>query len=182
MEWINKINKNNVRHQNEATSLRIKALELNGDYNQVEEERVEWFNKTLSPELYGKILSNAKPDFKEQFKKSVIQKAYDFLDPHQSIKFFIDTQEFEECANLVHLKSERLDGNRYYILRPAAKILQQIDPLPEILLYREMVQPVLDAAKSKYYNYALKDLALCTILSKKVSDWKGYIPHDVYFQ
>ena len=182
LEWINKVDKDNIRYQNEATSLRIKALELDGDYKQVEKERVEWFNKTLSPELYGKILSNAKSDFKEQFKKSAIQKAYDFSDPHQSVKFFIDIQEFEECANLVHLKYEKMDGSRYYTLRPAAKILQQIDPLAAILLYRKMVQPVLDAAKSKYYNYASKDLALCTILSEKVSDWKGHTPHDLYFQ
>jgi hypothetical protein len=181
LEWLDKVDTNNNALQAEFIPLKIKALELNGNYDEAEQERIVWFDKTLSPEVYGQILSNAKPEFKEEFKKSALEMAFNFSNPHVAINFLVQAQEFEECGRFVSLKINQLSGDNYYTLRPAAKILQQIDPLASTLLYRKMVQPVLDKTKSKYYSYAAQDLALCTVLSTKVNDWKEYEPHDNYF-
>ncbi|MBM3456252.1 MAG: hypothetical protein FJX80_14125, partial [Bacteroidetes bacterium] len=154
---------------------------MNGNYAEAEQERILWFDKTLSSEVYGQILSNAKPQFKEEFKKSALEKAFNFFNPHVAVNFLIEAQEFGECGRFVYLKANQLSGDSYYTLRPAAKVLQQIDPLASTLLYRKMIQSVLDKAKSKYYSYAAQDLALCTVLSTKISDWREYEPHDNYF-
>jgi hypothetical protein len=182
LEWLDKVDTSNNAFQTNVIPLKIKALELNGNYAQAEQERILWFDKTLSPEVYGQILSNAKPEFKELFKKSAVEKAFNFPNPHVAINFFIEAQEFEECGKFVYLKIDQLSGDSYYTLRPAAKILQQLDPLASTLLYRKMIQPVLDKAKSKYYNYAAQDLALCAMLSNKVTNWQGYESHDIYFK
>lgn len=182
LEWLDKVSISNDILQEKVKPLKIKALELNGDYAQAEKERILWFNKTLSPSIYGQILSNAKPEFKESFRKSSIEEAYNFSNPHIAVNFLVEAQELEECGKLVHLKINQLDGNYYYTLRPAARILQQLDSLAAVLLYRKMIQPVLDKAKSKYYNYAAQDLALCSLLSVGISDWRGYEPHDIYFK
>lgn len=182
LKWLDKVDISNNVLQAEVTPLKIKALELNGDYAQAEKERILWFDKTLSSEVYGQILSNAKSEFKEQFKKSALEKAFNFPNPHVAINFLIEAQEFEECGKLVHLKIDQLNGDNYYTLRPAAKVLQQLDPLASTLLYRKMIQPVLDKTKSKYYNYAAQDLALCTLLNTRITDWKRYEPHDIYFK
>ena len=181
LEWLNKVDTSNSVLQTKVIPLKIKALELNGNYAEAEQERILWFDKTLSSEVYGQILSNAKPQFKEEFKKSALEKAFNFFNPHAAVNFLIEAQEFEECGRFVYLKANQLSGDSYYILRPAAKVLQQIDPLASTLLYRKMIQSVLDKAKSKYYSYAGQDLALCTVLSTKISDWREYEPHDNYF-
>jgi hypothetical protein len=63
-----------------------------------------------------------------------------------------------------------------------AKILQKLDPLASTLLYRKMIQPVLEGAKSRYYNYAAQDLALCSTLGYKITDWKEHVLHDIYLK
>ena len=45
-----------------------------------------------------------------------------------------------------------------------------------------MVEAILDDAKSKNYNYASQDLALCTILSTEILDWKNHETHDEYLK
>ena len=52
--------------------LKIQALELNGDYVLAQEERISWFDKSLSPELYGEILNHSKEEFKELFKVDAV--------------------------------------------------------------------------------------------------------------
>ena len=45
-----------------------------------------------------------------------------------------------------------------------------------------MAQPVLEQAKSKYYDYAAKDLIVCALLSSHIVDWQSYDNHGIYFQ
>jgi hypothetical protein len=172
------------RHQwqEERRRLRIEALELEGEYEKAQSERLSWFETNLSPKIYGQILKNAKSDFKESFKSEAIQKAFQFYEPHASLYFLIETQEFEEAAKFVRLSYNKLDGGQYYTLRPAADILQGINPIAATLLYRKMIEPVLEAAKSKYYNYAAKDLVMCGILDKKISEWGELTPHEDYLK
>jgi len=182
LEWLGKVDIKNHVLRDRSIPLKIKALELNGNYTQAEKERVLWFELTLSPDVYGQILSNANPEFKESFKKIAIEKAFNFSEPHTAINFLTKVQEFEECAKFVYIKINNLSGDRYYTLRPVAKILQKLDPLASTLLYRKMIQPVLEGAKSRYYNYAAQDLALCSTLGYKITDWKEHVSHDIYLK
>ncbi len=182
LDWLNKVDVTHQVLRSKVRSLKINALELNGDYSQAEKERILWFDETLSPSIYGEILSNAKPEFKESFKKTAVEKAFNFSEPHTSIDFLIKAQEFEACGKFVCLKIDQLRGGAFYTLRPAAKILHQIAPLPATLLYRKMIEPVLNETKSKYYNYAARDLVSCSVLNDKIVSWQEFKPHNVYFQ
>ena len=55
LEWLNKVDINNHALQDRVIPLKIQALELNGDYAEVEKERISWFEKTLSPKC---VLAN----------------------------------------------------------------------------------------------------------------------------
>ena len=126
--------------------------------HQAQKERLLWFSETLSPKLYGEILKAAKPDFKETFQSDAVKKAFQFPEPHVALSFLVQTQEFEEVAKFVHARFNELNGRQYYTLRPAADLLQNTDPIAATLLYRKMIEPVLDETKSKYYNMQLKIL------------------------
>lgn len=161
--------------------LKIQALELEGNYGQAQEERIEWFERTLNPEIYGEILSAANDDFKEKFRQDAIKIAFQFPEPHMGLAFLLEIQEFEELAKFIYEKSDKLDGSHYYLLRPAAELLKKIAPFSATILYRKMIKPILDKAKSKYYNYAAKDLVMCNIISKSIIDWKHLQNHEEYF-
>lgn len=168
--------------QEDKKDLKIQALELDGNYEQAQKERLSWFYATLSPKIYGEILKNAKADFKENFRLDAVKKAFQFPEPHDALNFLVQIQEFEEAAKFVHARFNELHGRQYYILRPAADVLQKTDPIAATLLYRKMIEPVLDEAKSGYYNYAAKDLVACGVLSSNITSWGALQHHDEYFK
>lgn len=53
------------------------------------------------------------------------------------------------------------DGRAYETLRPAAEALEEKFPEAATLLYRRMVESVLDRGSSKQYPYAARDLQSC---------------------
>ncbi len=136
----------------------------------------------MSPKIYGEIINASKPDFKEEFKLRSINKAFQFPEPHTALYFLTQIQEFEEAAKIVRLRFDELSGKQYSTLRPAADLLVSIDPLAASLLYRKMIQPILEETKTKYYSYAARDLMTCIALNSKIRDWDGLQDHDQYFK
>jgi hypothetical protein len=168
--------------QEDRKDLKIQAFELDGNYEQAQKERLLWFSETLSPKLYGEILKAAKPDFKETFQSDAIKKAFQFPEPHGALSFLVQIQDFEEVAKFVHARFNELNGRQYYALRPAADLLQNTDPIAATLLYRKMIESVLDETKSKYYNYAAKDLVTCGVLNSKIVNWGTLQNHEEYLK
>ncbi|NDD59664.1 MAG: hypothetical protein EBZ47_10610, partial [Chlamydiae bacterium] len=99
--------------QQDKKDLKIQALELDGNYEQAQKERLLWFSETLSPKLYGEILKAAKPDFKETFRSDAVKKAFQFPEPHGALSFLVQIQEFEEVAKFVHARFNELNGRQY---------------------------------------------------------------------
>lgn len=183
IEWLDTMQiPSNHYWQEDRKGLKIQALELDGNYEQAQKDRISWFAETLSPKLYGEILKAAKPDFKKTFQLDAIKQAFQFPEPHISLVFLVQTQEFEEVGKFVRSRFKELKGSQYYTLRPAADLLKNTDPFAAIMLYRKMIEPVLEEAKSKYYNYAAKDLVTCGVLDSKITDWEELQKHDEYFK
>ena len=183
LKWLDNM-ETPINHswQKDKKDLKIQALELDGNYEQAQKERLLWFSETLSPKLYGEILKAAKPDFKETFQSDAVKKAFQFPEPHGAMSFLVQIQEFEEVAKFVHARFNELNGRQYYTLRPAADLLQNTDPIAATLLYRKMIEPVLDETKSKYYNYAAKDLVTCGVLNSKIANWGTLQNHGEYLK
>ena len=168
--------------QNDRISLKIQALELCGEYEKAQDERLSWFEKTLNVETYGQILKNAKPEFKEKFPQNAIQKAFDYPNAHTGLNFLIQINEFESAAKFVYGSHDKIQGKLYAILRPAADTLKEASPLAATILYRKLLEAVLQEAKSKYYVYAAKDLVMCSKLDLKIDDWRGWNNHKIYLE
>lgn len=182
LEWLARMELcGNHPWQEEKRRLKIQALELDGQYQVAQSERLAWFEERLNPEIYWQIVKNAQPDFQEFFRVSAIKKAFDFQEPHTALYCLIQIQEAEEAAKFIRLKHDQLHGHQYYTLRPIADSLRDIDPIAATLLYRKLIQPVLEEAKSKYYNYAAKDLFTCGMLSSQITSWENLKSHIDYF-
>ena len=166
--------------QEERLSLKIQALDLCGEYETAQKERLDWFEKNLNADLYQQILKHADAAFKESFQKEAIEKSFCIPQPNTGLKFLMDIQKFEEGAKFVRLKIDQFNGRYYTILRPAADILRNTDPLAATLLYRKLIEPILEDAKSKYYAYAAKDLVTCGVLSSGIETWGHHKNHDEY--
>lgn len=184
LEWIDKINisKNHLWQQQKIKELKIQALELEGYYKQAQNERLSLFDKNLSPTLYNDILKTSEKPFKEIFKSDSLKKAFKFYEAQTALHFLIEIHEFNEAANFIRLRFNELNGEQYNTLRIGANLLQSIDPIAATLLYRKMINPILEETKYKYYRYAAKDLVMCSSLNAKITDWQEFQKHSDYFK
>ncbi|KDU94318.1 hypothetical protein GLUCORHAEAF1_14595 [Komagataeibacter rhaeticus AF1] len=73
-----------------------------------------------------------------------------------------------------------LDGRDYGTLRPAADRLSESYPNEATLLYRLLVEAVLNKALSRYYSYAAKDLASCRLLAQMLTATNGMETHEAF--
>ncbi len=109
-------------------------------------------------------------------------KTFPFPELHIGLGFLVQIQEFEKGAKFVHSRFKELKKRQYYMLRPAADCLQNIDSIASTLLYEKMIEQVLNETQSKYYNYAAKDLTPCGVLNSKTPNWRELQRHKEYLK
>ena len=165
----------------ERETLRIRALEMLGRREQAQEIRWRLFEHTLHPDLlrsYLKVL----PDFEDE---EALERAFAFASNHASaimaLSLLISWPNLELAAELVIRRHEALDGRHYEILNPAAEALSETHPHAATVLYRRMIDSVLERGASKSYPYAANNLVACKDLAYQV-DWQlcRLEPHDRY--
>jgi hypothetical protein len=180
LEWLNAIKKKNSWDL-EPIKLKIAALELLNKPEEAQQERILWFNSTLDYGVFKEIMVHATPQFQKKFQKEAIETVFNFGRVSTALDFFVHGKFIDECSTLVRSKIDLLSGESYYSLRPAAEVLRDKHPLSATLLYRKLIEYVMGGAKSKYYNYAVKDLMACEELSKRICEYETFKSHEEYF-
>jgi hypothetical protein len=84
------------------------------------------------------------------------------------------------AADLVRTRYGALDGGRYEVLEPAAQQLEAKEPFAAVLLYRKMIEFILDRGRSSHYANAAIYLRRCETLAASIPDWQGELPHEAY--
>lgn len=179
LKWLGKIDIDSD-YEYRYRRLKIKALELNGDQEEAQHERLEWFEGNLNHELYKEILAHMKPELEETFRARAIEKAFQFKSPDEALGFLIEIKELEKAAKFVLLNIDQLQSTSSTLIRAASNLFT-IDPLAATLAYRKLINPILDETKSKYYSEIARYLVACTRLSPKISNWETYQSHQAYF-
>ncbi len=146
-------------------NLRIAAMEALGRKDEALAVRWRYFERFLSVEHLRAHLKRL-PDF-EDFDAE--QKALAIAGAHRQaargLAFFIEWRALDRADRLVRERLTSLDGRLYEVLRPAAEALEEKFPEAASLLYRRLVESVLERGSSKQYPYAARDLTACTRLS-----------------
>jgi hypothetical protein len=150
------------------TDLRVSALEAMGRKDDAQSVRWRHFERFLSAEHLRAYLKRL-PDF-DDFEAE--QKALDVAVGHEqterALAFLIGWRALDRADRLVRERLATLDGRLYEVLRPAAEALEEKFPEAASLLYRHLVESVLDRASSKQYRYAARDFQSCTRLSARL--------------
>ena len=134
----------------ERETLRLSALESLGRKEEAQRQRRLLFERWLDPAMLRAWLK-ALPDF-EDFDAE--QEALDFVmrfsDAAQALAFLVEWPEFHRADRLVQQRLADLDGRNYGVLRPSAEALEAEYPSAAALLYRLLVESVLNRGSSKY--------------------------------
>ncbi|ACI50772.1 conserved hypothetical protein [Gluconacetobacter diazotrophicus PA1 5] len=180
LEWLDRETDEPSRFRRENDDLRIEACEILGDHDTAQAIRWKIFRECLSLphwQAYQRHLSDYDAiDAEEQ----ALDHIRNFPVKSVALSTLLEWPALDGAARLVREHISELDGRDYGALRPAADRLSESYPNEATLLYRLLVEAVLDKALSRYYSYAAKDLASCRLLAPLLTATDGMETHEAF--
>ncbi|WP_019087580.1 DUF6880 family protein [Komagataeibacter europaeus] len=180
LEWLDRETEETPRFRWENDDLRIEACETVGDRDTAQSLRWKIFQERLSLphwQAYQRHLSDYDAiDAEEQ----ALNHIRNFPVRGVALSTLLKWPALDAAARLVREHTAELDGRDYGTLRPAADRLSESYPNEATLLYRLLVEAVLNKALSRYYSYAAKDLASCRLLAQMLTATNGMETHEAF--
>lgn len=158
----------------------IEALEATG--RQAEGQRLRWaaFEERLSADRLRAYLKRL-PDFDDvEAEERAMKRALGFRSFPTALAFFTGWPDQARAAELVLARASEIDGNLYYLLDPAARLIEGKHPLAATLLRRTMIEDTLEGAKSTRYKHAARHLLECWSLLAGIQDFRTFETHEVF--
>jgi hypothetical protein len=158
----------------------IEALDATGRQDQAQRLRWAAFEERLSSthlRAYVKRL----PDFEGvEAEDRAMQYALGFGSLSVALNFFREWPDQARAAQLVLARAPEIDGNLYFLLDPAAQLIEGKYPMAATLLRRAMVEDTLNGAKSTRYKHAARHLLECASLAPGIQDFVGFETHESF--
>jgi hypothetical protein len=146
--------------------------------------RITWkvFKEHRSPETLGRLLDEIGQDQQ----KSVVEtetraileaKRFSYTDAG----FLVDLGQLDEAESYLFKWRKRIDGELYHILVPMAEKLHEHRRfLTATLLYRSLLDSILERARWKAYSHGREYLGVLIELAQHITDWKDIPFHESY--
>ncbi len=170
------------RRDHESRELRIAALDALGSGEEAQAARWDEVRESLDTEALDAYLARLPDDdARSAAEGEARQLARRHLHAGAGLGFLLERGASAEAAELVRTRLSDLDGDAYMTLRPAAGRLEEMAPDAAVLLFRLLVDAVLDARRSDAYAHAVRDLGAAERISRRVS-WPraGLASHEEY--
>jgi len=160
--------------------VRIDTLDALGRSAEAQAERWAIFESTLSIDYLRAHLKRL-PDFDdEEAENKALAYVRQHADFHRALGFLMDWPTHRQAADLILVRHGELNGDLYWLLGPAADMLEEREPLAATLLLRTMIDFSLDRARYKRYSHAARHLRTCEYLAKRIGDFSPHLDHDAY--
>jgi hypothetical protein len=158
----------------------IEALDAIGQKDQAQQLRWAAFEERLSAIQLRAYLKKL-PDFEDiQAEERAMRHALDFRSFPAALDFLRGWPDQARAAQLVLTRAAEIDGNLYYLLDPAAQLIEGKHPLAATLLRRAMIEDTLDGAKSSRYKHAARHLLECVSLASSIQDFGTFETHETF--
>ena len=109
-----------------------------------------------------------------------MQHALGFGSFSSALNFFREWPAQARAAQLVMARAPEIDGNLYFLLDPAAQLIEGKYPIAATLLRRAMIEDTLNGAKSTRYKHAARHLLECTSLTPGIQDFGEVETHESF--
>lgn len=180
LEWLDRETDETSRFRMGNDDLRIEAYEAVGDRDKAQSLRWNIFRERLSLshwQAYQRHLSDYDAiDAEEQ----ALAHIRNFPVRSVALSTLLEWPALDDAARLVREHIAELDGRDYGTLRPAAGRLAESYPNEATLLYRLLVEAVLEKALSRYYAYAAKDMASCRLFPPTLITTEEMESHEAF--
>lgn len=148
-------------------SLEARILDATGDKPTAQALRWRCFEAKLSADILRDYLKQL-PDFEDiEAEDRAHTFALEMAEPEAALQFFLDWPRYDLAAKLIVAHPHRWDGGQWHILPKVAKLLEHDHPLAATILYRALLDDILDRARSKAYGHGAKYLNKLTRLAEE---------------
>jgi len=158
----------------------IEALDAAGQKEQAQQLRWTAFEERLSAIQLRAYLKKL-PDFDDvEAEERAMRHALDFRSFPAALDFLRAWPDLARAARLVLTRATEIDGNLYYLLDPAAQLIEGKHPLAATLLRRAMIEDTLNGGKSSRYKHAARHLLECLSLASSIQDFGTFETHETF--
>jgi hypothetical protein len=165
---------------NEWEEAYIEALEATGKKDEAQRLRWTAFEGRLSADRLRAFLKRL-PDFDEvEAEERAMKHTLGYRSFAAALAFFTEWPDQARAAELVLTRTSEIDGNLYYLLDPAAQLIEGKHPLSATLLRRAMIEDTLDGSKSTRYKHAARHLLECQSLAAGMKDFGQFETHEAF--
>lgn len=164
-------------------SLEAQILEAKGDKADAQTLRWSCFEAHLSADILRAFLKQL-PDFEDiEAEERAHALALETAKPEVALQFFLDWPRRDLAAQLIAMHPHRWDGGDWHILPKVAALLEHDYPLAATILYRTLLDDILDRARSKAYGHGAKYLGKLDLLAGEADPSRpsGMIDHATYY-
>lgn len=158
----------------------IEALDATGQEEQSQRLRWAAFEERLSSIQLRAYLKKL-PDFEDvEAEERAMRYALGFKSFSVALDFLRGWPDQARAAQLVLTRATEIDGNLYYLLEPAAQLIEGKHPFAATLLRRAMIEDTLNGAKSSRYKHAARHLLECLSLASSIQDFGTFETHETF--
>lgn len=149
----------------ERVSLEAHILDVTGDRSGAQALRWRCFEARLSADILREYLKQL-PDFEDiEAEERAHAIALEKSDPDAALQFFLDWPRLDLAAKLITTHPHSWDGGDWHILPKIASLLEHDHPVAATILYRTLLDSILDRARSKAYGHGAKYLGKLALLA-----------------
>ena len=172
LEWVRKPGRRTFGETDEGlaperVSLEARILDATSDRSAAQALRWRCFEARLSADILREYLKLL-PDFEDiEAEDRAHAFALEKAKPEEALQFFLDWPRLDLAAKLVTTHPHRWDGGDWHNLPIIAGLLEHDHPLAATILYRALLDSILDRARSKAYGHGAKYLGKLTLLAQE---------------
>jgi hypothetical protein len=158
----------------------IEALDATGQEHKAQTLRWAAFEERLSAPHLRAYLKKL-PDFDDvEAEDRAMAHVLGFRHFSAALTFLQEWPDQNRAAQLVLARTSEINGNLYYLLDPAAQLIEGKHPLAATLLRRSMIEDTLGGAKSTRYKHAARHLLECLSLASHIQDFGAFETHEAF--
>jgi len=97
--------------------------------------------------------------------------------------FLLSVGRTDDAERYLLARANQLNGSQYNSMLSLAKAFESNEqPLAASMLYRAMLDSILDRGYSKAYDHAVRYLKKLEALAESIADWQTFDDHEAYMQ
>lgn len=184
LDWLERIPAGENFQQQERDELLLTIYDRQGDKQQQAEVARRSFRRQRSRSGFERWISIVGEDQRNELLNQEVRIILDA--PLLSLidaNFLTAMEQWDAAESYLQARTEKLDGDHYQFLLPLAETFESLArPLTASLLYRALLDSILNRARTTTYGHGSRYLRKLDLLAKTVSDWRDIEPHTVYVE